>query len=158
VASASRRLADLGLRLPDPPKPAGAYVPVARVGELAWVSGQIVVAGGSPSPAGTVDQDVPFELAKETARRASLQALSALGHELGSIDRIRRILRVGVFVAVSPGFHREHEVANGATEFLAGLFGDDARPSRVAIGVASLPLNAPVEVEMVVATDPAPPR
>ncbi len=157
MASASQRLAELGLRLPDPPKPAGAYVPVARAGELAWVSGQIVVAGGTPSPAGTVDRDVPIEIAQETARRASLQALSALAQALGSVDRIRRIVRVGVYVAVSPGFHREHEVANGATGFLADVFGEDARPSRFAIGVASLPLNAPVEVEMIVATDRAPP-
>jgi enamine deaminase RidA (YjgF/YER057c/UK114 family) len=148
VPTASERLRALGLELPPPPKPAGAYVPVARAGDLAWVAGQIVVDRGVPVPAGSVDRDVPLEAAQAAARRAALQGVSALAHELGSIDRIGRIVRVGVFVAVSPGFHREHEVANGATEVLAELFGDDGRPSRFAVGVASLPLGAPVEVEM----------
>jgi enamine deaminase RidA (YjgF/YER057c/UK114 family) len=148
VPTASERLRALGLELPPPPKPAGAYVPVARAGELAWVAGQIVVEHGVPTPAGSVDREVSLEAARGAARRAALQGVSALAHELGSVDRIGRIVRVGVFVAVSPGFHREHEVANGATEVLAELFGDDGRPSRFAVGVASLPLGAPVEVEM----------
>ncbi len=144
----SERLRELGIALPPPPKPVGAYVPVARAGELAWVSGQIAVEGGVPTPAGSVDRDVPLDVARATARRAALQGVSALANELGSIDHIGRIVRVGVFVAVSPGFHREHEVANGATELLVELFGDHGRPSRFTVGVASLPLGAPVEVEM----------
>ena len=117
----------------------------------AWVSGQIAVEGGVPIQPGLVDRDVSCGRAQELARRASLQGVSALAAALGSIDRIRRFVRVTVYVASSPGFDRQHEVANGATEILVQLFGEDGRPSRVAVGVASLPLNAPVEVDLVAA-------
>ena len=125
---------------------------MARSGSLAWVAGQIVTDQGAVVHPGTVDREVSLDAAQDLARRASLQALSALAESLGSLDRIRRILRVGVFVAVSPGFHREHEVANGATQVLVDLFGDDGRPARAAVGVASLPLGAAVEVELLVET------
>jgi enamine deaminase RidA (YjgF/YER057c/UK114 family) len=120
---------------------------------MAWVSGQIATEGGVPVHPGLVDRDVPLDAAQDLARRASLQGVSALAAALGSVDRVRRFLRVTVYVASSPGFVRQHEVANGATEVLVQLFGDDGRPSRVAVGVASLPLNAPVEVDLVAAVD-----
>ena len=148
----SDRLLRLGVTLPPPPKPAGTYAPVVRSGALAWVSGQIATDAGAVVRPGSVDRDLSVEAAQEVARRATLQALSALGAALGSIDRIRRVVRVGVFVAVAPGFHREHEVANGATQLLVDLFGEDGRPTRSTIGVAGLPLGAPVEVELLVET------
>ncbi|MGI0071571.1 MAG: RidA family protein [Thermoplasmata archaeon] len=147
----TERLRALGIELPPPPKPAGAYSPVVTHGGLAWVSGQIVVESGKVVHPGWVDRDVPVDVARDLARRAALQALSALGASLGSIDRVERFLRVAVYVATSPGFDRPHEVANGATELLIDLFGDHGRPARVAIGVASLPLNAAVEVEFLAA-------
>lgn len=101
---------------------------------------------------GLVDRDVSIEVAQDLARRASLQAVSALVAELGSVDRVRRIERVTVYVATSPGFVRQHEVANGATEVLIQIWGEDGRPARAAVGVAALPLNAPVEVEVVART------
>jgi enamine deaminase RidA (YjgF/YER057c/UK114 family) len=116
------------------------------------VSGQVVVEGGQAVRPGLVDRDVPVEVAQDLASRATLQGLSALQAALGSIDRVRRVLRVAVYVASSPGFHRQHEVANGATEPLVRIFGENGRPARVAMGVAALPLNAPVEVELLVAT------
>ncbi len=125
---------------------------MVRSGSLAWVSGQIAVRDGAVVAPGSVDRDVPVEAARQAARQATLQALSALAAELGSVDAVRRIVRVGVFVSVAPGFHREHEVANGATDLLGELFGDDGRPSRTTVGVASLPKNAPVEVELLVET------
>lgn len=149
----SERLTALGISLPPPPRPAGTYTPVARAGTLAFVSGQIVVDRGAVVHPGSVDRDVPFATAVELARGATLQALSALAEALGSVDRIRRIVRVGVFVAVSPGFHREHEVANGATQILVDLFGENGRPARSTVGVAGLPLGAAVEVELVVETE-----
>jgi len=148
----SARLTRLGRALPPPPRPAGTYTPVVRAGSLAWVSGQIVTENGSVVRPGRVDRDVPLEVAQELAGRATLQALSALSEALGSIDRIRRAVRVGVFVAVSPGFHREHEVANGATQLLVDLLGEAGRPARSTVGVAGLPLGAPVEVELLVET------
>jgi len=148
----SERLRTLGIELPPPPKPAGAYSPVVASNGFAWVSGQIATDGGKVLHPGLVDRDVSAEVARGLARTATLQALSALAASLGSIDRVRRFLRVAVYVATSPGFERPHEVANGATELLIDLFGEEGRPARIAIGVASLPLNAAVEVEFFLAT------
>jgi enamine deaminase RidA (YjgF/YER057c/UK114 family) len=147
----SERLAELGISLPPPPKPAGTYSSVVVDGSTAWVSGQIVLQDGAILHPGLVDRDVSLDAAKDLARRAALQALSALASSLGSIDRIRRILRVGVYVASTPTFTRHHEVGNGATEVLTLIFGEAGRPARASMGVAALPLNAPVEVEMVAA-------
>ncbi|HTS33828.1 MAG TPA: RidA family protein [Thermoplasmata archaeon] len=148
-SSPSARLLELGLTLPPPPTPKGTYVPVTVHGGLAFVSGQIVTEGDGVAHPGLVDRDVPAAVASELARRAALQALSALAAALGSLDRVVRILRVGVFVASSPGFFRQHEVANGATDLLVEVFGEAGRPARAAVGVPALPLNAPVEVELV---------
>lgn len=117
----------------------------------AWVSGQIVLQEGAILHPGLVDRDVSPDIAKGVARQAALQAVSALQAALGSIDRVRRIVRVTVYVASVPTFGRQHEVANGATELLTEIWGEAGRPARAAIGVAALPLNAPVEVDMVVA-------
>jgi len=156
TATPTERLRELGIELPAPPRPAGTYSPVVLEQERAWVSGQIVTEGGSVVRPGLVDRDVPAEVAKDLARRAALQALSALGARLGSVDRVRRFLRVTVYVASSPGFARQHEVANGATDLLVELFGEAGRPARVAVGVAGLPLNAPVEVDFLVEVAPPP--
>ncbi|MGP8158825.1 MAG: RidA family protein [Thermoplasmata archaeon] len=155
TSTPSERLRELGLELPPPPRPAGTYSPVVLDGDRAWVSGQIVTQAGSVVHPGLVDRDVPLEVARELARRAALQALSALAAELGSIDRVGRFLRVIVYVASSPGFVRQHEVANGATDLLVQLFGEAGRPARAALGVAGLPLNAPVEVEFLAGTVPS---
>ncbi len=152
-APVSERLRSLGIPLPPPPPPVGSYTPVVRTGGLAWVSGQIATEAGAVVRPGYVDADVPVDAAQGLARRATLQALSALGASLGSVDRIVRPVRLGVFVAVSPGFHREHEVANGASQLLVELFGDAGRPARATVGVAGLPLGAAVEVELLVAVE-----
>lgn len=137
--------------LPPPPRPAGSYAPVVVAGSLAWVAGQVVVRDGTAVHAGRVDADVTIPEAQGVARQAALQGLSALQAALGDLDRLERVVRVGVFVASSPGFTRQHEVANGATDLLAELLGEAGRPARAAVGVAALPLNAPVEVELVAA-------
>ncbi len=151
--SPSERLRELGLELPPPPRPAGTYVPVVVHDGLAWVSGLVGTVGGLGVRPGRGDRDGTREVAHEVAGRAALQALSALGATLGSVDRVRRIVRVGVYVASSAGFARQHEVANGATELLVAVFGENGRPARAAIGVVALPLNAPVEVDLVAAVD-----
>jgi enamine deaminase RidA (YjgF/YER057c/UK114 family) len=148
----SERLRALGIELPPPPAPAGSYSPVSVAGTAAWVSGQIVREGGAVVHPGQVGRDVTPEIARDLARRATLQALSALHAALGSIDRVRRITKVTVYVASAPGFDRQHEVANGATDLLVQVFGEEGRPARSAVGVVALPLNAPVEVDFVVAT------
>ncbi len=151
TASPTARLQELHLTLPPPPTPKGTYVPVLVHGGFAFVSGQIVTDGSGVASPGAVDRDVSFERARELARQATLQALSALHAALGSLDRVSRIVRVGVFVSSSPGFGRQHEVANGATDLLVEVFGEAGRPARAAVGVADLPLHAPVEVELVAA-------
>jgi enamine deaminase RidA (YjgF/YER057c/UK114 family) len=148
----TERLRKLGITLPPPPTPKGSYAPVTQAAGLAWVSGQIVFENGAVVHPGTVDRDVSPPVASELCRRATLQALSALAAELGTVDAVRRVVRLGVFVAVSPGFHREHEVANGASDLLVELFGEAGRGSRTTVGVADLPLHGPVEVELLVAT------
>lgn len=147
------RLAGLGLKLPPPPSPKGTYAPVASAHGFAYVSGQIVTLEGHVVSPGLVDQDIRVDTAKELAQQATLQALSALVHHLGSLDRIERVVRVTVYVASSAGFVRQHEVANGATDILVDIFGEAGRPARAAVGAAALPLGAPVEVEMVVAVE-----
>jgi enamine deaminase RidA (YjgF/YER057c/UK114 family) len=122
-------------------------------GNRAWVSGQIVARDGSVLFPGKVDAEVSPAQAREVARLATLQALSALAHTLGSLDRIRRVLRVGVYVASIPTFTQQHEVGNGATELLIEVFEEAGRAARASVGVQSLPLNAPVEVELLVAVD-----
>lgn len=138
--------------LPPPPQARGTYAPVVIDGKRAWVSGQIVIEDGNVVHPGLVDRDVPVHVAKELARRASLQALSALAAALGSIDRIERFIKVTIYVASSPGFDRQHEVANGATDLLVDVFGEGGQPARASVGVAALPLNAAVEVDFIAGT------
>jgi enamine deaminase RidA (YjgF/YER057c/UK114 family) len=149
----SSRLRALGLSLPPAPKPAGSYAPAVVFEAIAWVSGQVVLRDGKAVHAGLVGRDVSLEEAKAVARDAALQGLSALAAAVGSIDKVQRIAKVNVYVAVAPGFDRPHEVANGATELLIELFGEAGRPARATVGVAALPFNAPVEVEFVAVID-----
>jgi enamine deaminase RidA (YjgF/YER057c/UK114 family) len=147
---AERRLQDLGIALPAPPQPVASYVPVVVSGGLAFVAGQVAIEAGSPMWTGKVGLDLDVEAGAEAARRCALQALSALRAELGSLDRVSRILNVSVFVASSDGFSDQPRVANGASDVLVEIFGDEGRHARAAVGVAELPLGAPVEVALVV--------
>lgn len=149
-ASPTERLRSLSIDLPPPPRPAGSYAPVIVDGDKAWVSGQIATRSGEVVHPGLVDRDVDVAKAREVARLATLQGLSALASTLGSLERVKRVLRLGVYVASSPGFVRQHEVGNGASELLIQVFDEAGRPARASVGVASLPLNAPVEVELLV--------
>lgn len=147
-AAALRRL---GIALPSPPKPAGTYAPALREGDLVWVSGQGAMREGVVLHPGRVESEVSVPQAQAAARQAVLQGLSAAAERAGGIEHLRAVVRVGVFVASDPGFTRQHEVANGATELLVELFGEAGRPSRTSVGVPALPLNFPVEVELLVA-------
>ncbi len=145
------RLAELRIALPGSPQPVASYVPVVVAGGLAFVSGQIVRVEAEVSHAGKVGAEVSLEQAQGVARTAALQALAALRDELGSLDRVVRIVNVGVYVASAPGFTQQSLVANGASEVLWEIFGDAGTHSRAAVGVAELPLGAPVEVTLVAA-------
>jgi enamine deaminase RidA (YjgF/YER057c/UK114 family) len=142
-----QRLAELGIELPPVSPPVAAYVPVRLAAGLAFVSGQ-VPDGGKLHP-GHLGAEVSLEQGQEAARRCALQALAVLREALGSLDRVRGIVKVDVFVASAPGFTEQHLVANGASELLGEVFGEAGRHARAAIGVAELPLGSCVEVALV---------
>jgi enamine deaminase RidA (YjgF/YER057c/UK114 family) len=146
-------LAVLGLELPAAPAAVGAYVPVRLSGDHAWVSGQIPLVDGEILHPGHVGAEVEIEQGREAARRCALQALAALKDALGSLDRVKDIVQVTVFVASAPGFTDQPKVANAASDLFVEVFADHGRHARAAVGVAELPLNAPVEVAVVVRVD-----
>ena len=148
--SASERLVELGIVLPPVATPVAAYVPAVRVGDQIWTSGQLPFADGALTATGKVGAEVAQDVASEAARVAVLNAVAAAAEVAGGIDRIRRILKVVVFVASAPGFTAHPVVANGASLLLGEIFGERGVHVRSAVGVAALPLDAPVEVELVV--------
>ena len=151
MATPDERLAELGVTLPEPPAAVAAYVPAVVHGGLVWVSGQVPFRDGALPRVGLVGRDISVEDAAEEARYCAINALAQLKAAVGSLDRIERIVKMTVFVASSPGFHAQPLVANGASELLQAVFGDDGRHARSAVGVAELPLGSPVEVELVAA-------
>ena len=141
-------LAQLGIRLPPVAAPLASYVPVRIYGDLAYVSGQVPIEDGSLLSVGKVGADLTLEDGQAAARRCALQALAALREALGSLDRVKGIVQVTVYVASAPGFTDQPKVANGASDLLVEIFGDEGRHARAAVGVAELPLGAPVEVSV----------
>jgi enamine deaminase RidA (YjgF/YER057c/UK114 family) len=144
------RLTELGIELPAAPAAIAAYVPVRVAGRLAYVSGQVPLVDGRPLHPGKVGDTVTIEQGAEAARRCALQALSALRATLGSLDLVTGIVQVTAFVASGTAFTDQPKVANGASELLVEVFGEAGRHSRVAVGVAELPLGVPVEIAVIV--------
>ena len=145
----SVRLAHLGLTLPEAPRPVASYVPAVRTGNLVFVSGQIPIRAGELMAVGTVPGEVSVERAQELARQCVLNGLAVLEAEVGSIDRLKRVVRVGCFVASAPGFGDQPKVANGASDLLCEIFGEAGRHARAAVGSVALPMHVPVEIEFV---------
>lgn len=137
-------------RLPPPPPAVGNYVPGLVAGSLAYTSGVIPLVEGKLAVKGKVGREVTVEAAYQAARQCALNALSILNALLGGLDRIERVVQVLGFVASAEGFTEQARVMNGATDLLVEIFGEGGRPSRVAVGVAELPLGAPVELSLVV--------
>lgn len=144
------KLSSLGLSLPPAPKPVGSYVPCVRTGNLVFVSGQLPLRDGKVQCAGKVPTDVPLADAAAAARMAVLNALAIVADAAGGLANIRRIVRLGAFVNSAPGFTEQPKVANGASDLLAEVFGEAGKHARAAVGVNELPLNAAVEVELLV--------
>jgi enamine deaminase RidA (YjgF/YER057c/UK114 family) len=149
----AERLAELGVELPAVAVPAGAYVPAVVHGGLVYTAGQIPFVDGSLPMVGKVGAEVSPEQAKELARTCALNALAAVADAIGSLDRVTRIVKLTGFVASASGFTGQPGVINGASELLGDVFGEPGRHARSAVGVAELPLGAPVEVELIVAFD-----
>jgi enamine deaminase RidA (YjgF/YER057c/UK114 family) len=143
------RLQQLGIVLPAAPKPVAIYVPYVLSGNLLFVSGQLPLVDGKLLETGHVGGEVSLDQAREAARRATLNALAIAKDAGGSLDRVRRVVRLVCHVASAAGFTDQHLVANGASELLGQVFGDAGRHARLALGAAELPLNAPVEVELI---------
>ena len=148
------RLDELGVELPEAPAPAGAYVPATRTGNLIFTAGQLPFEGGELNVRGKVGDAVDVDEARAAARLCALNALAAAATATEGLAGISRIVKVTGFVASAPGFNDQPQVLNGASEFLGEIFGDAGLHARSAVGVAELPRDAPVEVELVVEAAP----
>ena len=148
------KILSLGIKLPDAPRPAGSYVQVVTTGNLVFVSGQIPVDPDSrPIQVkfkGKVGKDISLEEGQEAARLCTINALAQLKYTLGSLDKIRKFVKVSGFVNCDTSFKNHPQVINGASDFIVQLFGEKGRHSRSAIGASSLPLDSAVEIEFIV--------
>jgi enamine deaminase RidA (YjgF/YER057c/UK114 family) len=144
------KLAELGLKLPEVAAPVAAYIPVLRSGNLVYTSGQLPMVEGALPMIGKVGSEVSPEDAKALAQRCALNALAAVKSEIGDLAKVKRVVKVVGFVASAPDFTGQPGVINGASELFGAVFGEAGRHARSAVGVAVLPLDAPVEVELTV--------
>jgi enamine deaminase RidA (YjgF/YER057c/UK114 family) len=148
-ASAERRLQELGIQLPAPPQPFGTYAEAVRTGNLLFLTGMLPTEGRAAKFAGCLGAELDVEAGRQAARLAALNGLAVAREYLGSLDKVARIVRLGVYVATSGDFRDHPKVADGASELLQDVFGKDKNPSRMVFGVASLPLGTPVELELI---------
>lgn len=147
------RLQQLGLRLPAPPTPVANFVTSVREGKLVYLSGQGPTVDGVPVVQGKLGRNLSLEQGYEAARLCALNLLGVLHHEIGSLSRVRRIVKLLVFVASETGFADQPRVANGASDLLVEVFGERGKHARSAIGTSQLPFDIPVEIEMIAATE-----
>jgi enamine deaminase RidA (YjgF/YER057c/UK114 family) len=141
------KLASLGISIPIPPEPVGSYLPVVLSGNLAFVAGQVPMEGKQVRFRGKVDS---IEIGQEAARLCTINALAQLKSSLGSLDRIKRVIKVTGFVNSDPSFADHAKVINGASDLLVNIFGEKGKHARSAVGVSSLPFNSTVELEFIV--------
>jgi len=146
---AEARLRELGIELPEPPEPVAAYIPWVVSGSLIFVSGQIPSRGGGLPRTGHVGEELTIEEGAEEARFCAINVLAQLRAAAGTLDLVGRIVRLGVFVASAPDFTHQPAVANGASELMKEVFGEEGKHARTAVGVSELPLGAPVEVDAI---------
>jgi enamine deaminase RidA (YjgF/YER057c/UK114 family) len=150
MSTPEERLAELGLAVPEVAKPVAAYIPAVRSGDHVFTSGQLPMVEGQLITTGKVGGEVTAEEAVECARQCALNALAAIRAEVGELSSVKRVVKVVAFVASTPDFTGQPGVANGVSELLGEVFGEAGRHARSAVGVPVLPLDAPVEVELVV--------
>ena len=144
------KLKELGIKLPEAPKPVAAYIPAKQTGNLVFTAGQLPMVNGELISKGLLGQDVEIDKANKAARICTLNALAAIKGVIGDLDRIKQIVRVVGYVASVPTFTQQPAVVNGASELLLEIFGENGKHARSAVGMAVLPLNASVEIELTV--------
>jgi enamine deaminase RidA (YjgF/YER057c/UK114 family) len=154
ATTAEERLGKLGIHLPAAPTPFGAYVPAVRTGNLLFLSGMLATRGHAATVVGIVGKDLDASAGRQAATVAALNALALARKELGSLDRVTRVVRLGVYVAATSEFTEHPKVADAASELLRDVFGEDAVSSRLVFGVASLPLGSAVELEVILEVKP----
>ncbi len=152
-SSAERRIHELGIELPPAPTPFGNYVETLQSGNLLFLTGMLPVVGHEPKYLGRIGKELDAEGGRDAARTALLSGLAAAREYLGSLDRIRRVVRLGVFMATYGDFFDQPRVADGASDLLRDVFGPGGLTVRMVMGVASLPLGMPIELELIFETD-----
>lgn len=145
-----KRLSDLGVTLPSAAAPAGSYVPFMRTGNLVFTAGQLPLNDGKLQMTGLLGRDVDTAAGQEAAKLCAINVLAQAKAAIGDLEKIRRVVKITVFVASAPDFTEQHLVANGASDFLVEVLGEPGKHARAAVGTASLPLNAAVEVEAII--------
>jgi enamine deaminase RidA (YjgF/YER057c/UK114 family) len=148
-ASAEERLKELGINLPVPPEPFGTYAEAVRTGNLLFLSGMLPTEGRAAKFIGRLGAELDVEASRKAAHLAALNALAVARQHLGSLDKVKRVVRLGVSVATLGDVREQPKVADGASDLLQDIFGKGKNPSRLVYGVASLPLGAPVELELI---------
>jgi enamine deaminase RidA (YjgF/YER057c/UK114 family) len=154
ATTAEDRLGQLGIHLPGAPTPFGAYVPAVQTGNLLFLSGMLATSGHTATAVGIVGKDLDVKAGREAAYAAALNVLALAKKELGSLNRVSHVVRLGVYVAATPEFTEHPKVADAASELLRDVFGDQTVSSRLVFGVASLPFGSAVELEVILEVKP----
>ena len=154
ATTAEDRLARLGIALPDAPTPFGAYVPAVQTGNLLFLSGMLATSGHTATAVGIVGKDLDVKAGQEAAHTAALNVLALTRKQLGSLNRVSRVVRLGVYVAATAAFTEHPKVADAASELLRDVLGEETVSSRLVFGVASLPLGSAVELEAILEVKP----
>jgi len=149
LTAAEDRLARLGIQLPDAPAPFGAYVPAVQTGNLLFLSGMLATSGHTAKVVGVLGKNLDIKAGREAAYTAALNALALTKKQLGSLNRVSRVVRLGVYVVATPEFTEHPKVADAASELFRDIFGEEAVSTRLVFGVASLPVGSPVELEVI---------
>jgi enamine deaminase RidA (YjgF/YER057c/UK114 family) len=149
AADPEQRLKDLGINLPQPPKPLGAYVETLQTGNLLFLSGTLPVEAGKPKYVGRIGDDLSVEDGQRAARLAALNALALAKEHLGSLNEVRQVVRLGVSLVTTPDFREHPKVADGASELLVSVFGPEKTSTRLVLGMGTLPLGMCVELEVI---------
>ena len=144
------KLKQMGVTIPEVVKPLAAYIPATQIGNLVMTSGQVPISNGTVMYSGKIGKDLTLEEGMKAAKLCALNCLSAIRSVIGSLNKIKRVVKLTVFVSSADGFTAQPKVANGASEFIGEVFGDAGKHVRSAVGVSELPLNSAVEIEMVV--------